>query len=202
MGLKQSYTVLAPMYDAIVSTATQAMRRDSLATLDPRDDDRILLAGVGTGLDLPYLPANADYFAMDLTAAMLSRARQRCHPAQRIHLHRANVMQMPYADASFDSVVLHLILAVVAEPHRVLAEASRVLKPGGRIIILDKFLRPGQRAPVRRLLNLVIRHVATRTDVIFEEILPHAPALQVLSNEPCLAGGWFRRIQLQKHQPH
>lgn len=190
------------MYDAIVSNATAAMRRDSLRALNPGEGAQILLAGVGTGLDLPYLPANADYFAMDLTAAMLSRARQRRTPAQRIYLHRANVMQMPYADASFDCVVLHLILAVVAEPQHVLAEASRVLKPGGRIMILDKFLRPGQRAPMRRLLNILIRHIATRTDVVFEDILPHAPALQVLSNEPCLAGGWFRRIQLQKHSEH
>ena len=202
MGLKQSYTVLAPIYDAIVSTATDAMRRDSLRALNPSEGNRILLAGVGTGLDLPYLPVDADYFAMDLTAAMLSRARQRCTPTQRIYLHRANVMQMPYADASFDCVVLHLILAVVAEPQRVLIEASRVLKPGGRIVILDKFLRPGQRAPMRRLLNMLIRHIATRTDVVFEDILPHAPTLQVLSNEPCLAGGWFRRIQLQKHNEH
>jgi len=158
MGLKQSYTVLAPVYDAIVSNATAPMRRDSLRTLTPADDDRILLAGFGTGLDIPYLPVNADYFAMDLTAAMLARARHRLGPEQRVFLHRANVMHMPYADASFDSVVLHLILAVVSEPHQVLAEAARVVKPGGRVLVLDKFIRPG----------------------------------------PCLAGGWFRRIQLQK----
>lgn len=199
MGLKQSYTVLAPIYDAIVSSATAPMRRDSLRALTTEDDDQILLAGFGTGLDIPYLPQNAEYFAMDLTAAMLARARQRLTPAHRIYLHRANVMQMPYADDSFDSVVLHLILAVVAEPHTVLAEAARVVKPGGRILILDKFLRPGQRAITRRLLNVMIRHIATRTDVVFEELLSHAPALQVISDEPCIAGGWFRRIQLQKN---
>jgi len=198
MGLKQSYTLLAPIYDAIVSNATAPMRRDSLRTLTPPANARILLAGFGTGLDIPYLPANADYFAMDLTAAMLARAQPRLRPEHRVYLHRANVMRMPYADASFDNVVLHLILAVVAEPQRVLAEAARVVKPGGRILILDKFIRPGQRAPVRRLLNLLTRHIATRTDVVFEHLLPHAPSLQVISDEPCLAGGWFRRIQLQK----
>jgi phosphatidylethanolamine/phosphatidyl-N-methylethanolamine N-methyltransferase len=199
MGLKQSYTLLAPIYDAIVSTATAPMRRDSLHTLRTADSDQVLLAGFGTGLDIPYLPANADYFAMDLTAAMLMRARPRLQPQHRIYLHRANVMQMPYADNSFDSVVLHLILAVVGEPHKVLAEASRVLRPGGRVLILDKFLRPGQSAPMRRLMNLFIRHIATRTDVVFEDLLPHAPMLQLISDEPCLAGGWFRRIQLEKN---
>ena len=202
MGLKQSYTVLAPVYDVIVRSATAPLRRDSLRTLTVNDDDRVLLAGFGTGLDTPYLPTHADYFAMDLTAAMLARARARLTPLQRIYLHRADVMQMPYADASFDSVVLHLILAVVPEPHKVLREAARVLKPGGRILVLDKFLRRGQRAPVRRLLNVFIRHIATRTDVVFEDLLSHAPALNVVTDEPCLAGGWFRRIQLQKQSGH
>jgi len=198
MGLQHSYTLLAPLYDAIVSTATAPMRRDSLAALPVAENDRVLLAGVGTGLDFPYLPASADYYAMDLTTAMLVRARQRRSEARQIFLHRADVMQMPYSDASFDSVVLHLILAVVPEPIRVLQEASRTLKPGGRIQILDKFLRQGQRAPGRRLLNVLIRHIATRTDVVFEEVLAEVPSLQVVSDEPCFAGGWFRRIQLQK----
>lgn len=203
MGLKQSYTLLAPVYDAIVSSATAPMRRDSLRTLSVNENDRVLLAGVGTGLDIPYLPTNAEYFAMDLTAAMLQRAQQRIAiHSPRLYLHRANVMQMPYPDDSFDHIVLHLILAVVAEPQQVLRETARVLKPGGRILILDKFLRPGQRAPMRRLMNLLIRHIATRTDVVFEDLLPHAPALEIISDVPCLAGGWFRRIQLQKSPRH
>ena len=74
MGLKQSYTLLAPLYDRIVSAATAPMRRDSLHGLSASENDHVLLAGVGTGLDIPYLPANAHYYAMDLTAAMLARA--------------------------------------------------------------------------------------------------------------------------------
>ena len=73
-----------------------------------------------------------------------------------------------------------------------------MLRPGGRILILDKFLRPGQLAPLRRLLNLVIRHIATRTDVVFEHLLPLTPSLRVLADEPAAPGGWFRHIELHK----
>lgn len=198
MSLKHSYTLLAPMYDGIVRAATEPMRRASLQTMPVRAEDVILLAGFGTGLDVPHLQSGADYFAMDLTPAMLRRARQRITPRTDIHLHSADVMNMPYADASFDKIVLHLILAVVPHPLLVLQESARVLRPGGRIWILDKFLRPGQIAPLRRTLNIFIRHIATRTDVVFEDLLEKTDSLHRISDEPAIAGGWFRRIILEK----
>jgi ubiquinone/menaquinone biosynthesis C-methylase UbiE len=105
-------------------------------------------------------------------------------------------MQLPYLDEYFDAVIMHFILAVVPLSQNALDEATRVLKPHGNILILDKFLRPKQRAPVRRLLSPVISKIATRTDVVFEN-LEH-PTLTVVSDMPVLMGGWFRQILLRK----
>ena len=55
MSLRRSYTLLAPVYDLAVDRATRQIRRASLDSL-PRQPGRILLAGIGTGLDLPHLP--------------------------------------------------------------------------------------------------------------------------------------------------
>lgn len=111
---------------------------------------------------------------------------------------RGDAQRLPFADDSFDAAVLHLILAVVPEPAACLAETARVLRPGGRALVFDKFLRPGQPALLRRLANPLMRRVATRLDVVFEEILAAAPALEVEKNQPALAGGWFRFISLKK----
>lgn len=192
LGLKHSYSLFAPAYDLLLRRVSAPARRRSLAQLPRRGGQRVLLAGVGTGLDLPYLPANNDYVGIDLTRAMLKRV-----PVSRppLTLVQGNAMRLPFADESFDCAVMHLIVAVVPEPARCLAEAVRVLKRGGMLLVLDKFLRPGQAAPLRRALNLLTRAVATRLDVVWEELLAAVPNIEVLSDEPVLAGGWFRLIR-------
>ena len=200
MSLKHSYSVLAPIYDSVVASATRHMRHTSLQRLQsPLSGQHILLAGIGTGLDIPLLPAGANYVGMDLTNAMLKRALQHSRQRTDILLHQGNVMAMPYAHEQFDMVILHLILAVVPDPLQALQEAARVVKPNGQILVLDKFIRQGQWAPLRRLLNIVVQHIATRTDVVFEDLLSQCPQLQVTDDQPAITGGWFRQITLQKH---
>jgi ubiquinone/menaquinone biosynthesis C-methylase UbiE len=194
LGLDRSYRLFAPVYDLVIRRASRSARAASLARLPVNAGARVLVAGIGTGLDVPHLPPGNSYVGIDLTAAMLARVPRRTDLA----LVRGDAMRLPFADGAFDCAVLHLIVAVVPEPARCLAEIERVLKPGGRALVLDKFLRPGKRAPVRRALNAVSRHVATRLDVIFEEALAAAPRLAVESDAPALAGGWFRSIALVK----
>lgn len=199
MALKHSYTVIAPFYDVMVSAATRGMRRASAQQLSryTHPNDRILIGGIGTGLDLPFLPGERRYVGIDITPGMLKKA-ERYLDKVNVQLKVGDVMELPFEDASFDAVLMHLILAVVPDPLRALQEAQRVVKPRGHILVLDKFLKPGKRAPIRRMVNPVIRHVATQTIVVFEQLLAQCPQLRVIKDEPALASGWFRRIVLQK----
>jgi ubiquinone/menaquinone biosynthesis C-methylase UbiE len=156
-----------------------------------------LLSGVGTGLDLPYLPDGHRYVATDLVPAMLARARSR-QEKLNIAWARADSMRLPFAAERFDVVVLHLIVAVVAHPVAVLAEAARVTRTDGMVLVLDKFLESGRHAPVRRWLSPFAARIATRLDVVFEDVLAEVPQLAVLQDEPALAGGWFRHLVLRK----
>jgi ubiquinone/menaquinone biosynthesis C-methylase UbiE len=196
LSLKHSYTLVAPFYDAFLTAATRGARKRSLSALVDRPPHDVLLLGVGTGLDLPHLPAQHRYVGLDLTAAMLARARPRAAGLHFTPL-RGDVQRLPFHDGSFDVAVLHLILAVVPAPTLCLAEAVRVLKPGGELLVFDKFLRRGE-AGWKRVLNPLTRHVATRLDVVFEDLLNEVGGLDMKSNQAALAAGWFRLIHLQK----
>ena len=195
--LRLSYSLIAPIYDLAISGPLRAARIRSLQSLPADAAGNILLSGIGTGLDLPLLPKLHHYTALDFNTAMLSRAKPRGAGLQ-VEWVLGDSMALPFADAQFDHVVLHLILAVVPQPAQCLGEAARVLKPGGTIVLFDKFLKPNKLALLRRALNPLSRRIATRMDVVFEEVLSAVPQLRVVSDVPMLAGGWFRGIVLQK----
>ena len=196
MSLKYTYTLIAPFYDAAISKVTQAARKRSLSAL-PATPSCVLLAGVGTGLDLPHLPSQHHYVGLDLNQAMLRRALPRVGQFDFLPV-QGDVQRLPFADNRFDCAVLHLILAVVPQPAHCFAEIARILKPGGEVLVFDKFLRHGQTAVLRRLANPLLRRIATRLDVVFEELLSEAPSLKLEHDQPALAGGWFRMIRLRK----
>lgn len=206
MSLKRSYSLIAPLYDPLIRPALAAARARSLEQL-PRDGAhpegtssgalRILVNGIGTGLDIPHLPAGHRYTGLDLTRAMLKRAAA-CPGGAAVDLVQGDSLALPFRDASFDWAVLHLILAVVPEPERCLKETARVVRPGGAVLVLDKFLRRGQRAWLRRSLSPLAALIATRLDVVFEEVLEAVPQLRLESDQPVLLGGWFRSIRLTR----
>ncbi|VAW51825.1 hypothetical protein MNBD_GAMMA06-2142 [hydrothermal vent metagenome] len=200
MALKHSYTLLAPIYDLLVSGPLDFYREKSIANISDTKDKKILINGIGSGLDIPLLPTDAHYIGTDITPAMLQRAEKRAakHPSLNIDFQIADSQTLPFQDNTFDTIIMHLILAVVPNSELALQEASRVLKPGGKIYIFDKFIKPGQLAITRRLLSVFLRHIATRTDVVFEDVLKTCPQLTIIKNEAALAKGWFRLIELRK----
>ena len=196
-SLQRAYALWAPVYDSAVRSFSSPLRQCSLSNI-PRGPCRVLVDGIGTGLDIPYLPAACEAIGIDLTHSMLHRARR---SSRHFSLVQADAEALPFPDGCFDVIVMHLILAVVPHAGLALAEASRVLQPGGRVLILDKFLRPGERAFWRRLLAPLSGPIATHTDLVFEDLLTQRPELHCRSDTPAAVGGWFRLIVLEKSDP-
>ena len=190
------YTLWAPFYDRVAVFRRQ--RRRSIELLALRPGERVLVVGAGTGADLLFLPLDVEVLATDLTPAMLARAQPRVRPGIELRVMDGQALDLP--DDSFDAVILHLIVAVIPDPVACLREAARVLKPGGRIAVFDKFVADGERPSLpRRIANLVTRTLFTDINRRLGEILERSAApLAIEHDEPAMLGGAFRIFLLRK----
>jgi ubiquinone/menaquinone biosynthesis C-methylase UbiE len=195
------YTVWAPGYDALVRAAPdfEAHRARALQCLRLFPGARVLIAGAGTGLDLPHLPADVRVTAVDVTPAMLTRLRRRAARLHRdVEVRVMDMRELQFADATFDAVVLHLVLAVMPHPARGLQEAERVVRPGGRISIFDKFLRDEESPSLaRRAVNVVAKLLFSDLNRRLGPLVAQT-SLVVERDEAVAFGGWYRSVTLQK----
>ena len=94
--------------------------------------------GVGTGRNLDAYPPDADVIGIDTSSKMLARASRRADrlgmPAR---LELADAQQLPFADATFDTVVATCVFCSVADPVAGLREVARVVRPGGQVLLLE-----------------------------------------------------------------
>jgi len=103
---------------------------------------RVLVAGVGTGLELGLLPRGSRVTGVDLARPMLDLARARVAHKRLDHVKSLRVMDagaLEFEDASFDVVLAPYLLSVTTEPGVVLDDMWRVTRPGGEMIILGHF---------------------------------------------------------------
>ena len=143
-----AYGRWAPVYDLIFDLPFHpgrlASARAAADAAGPGGD--ILVIGVGTGLELPLLPADVSVTGIDISAPMLREARERVERkglAQVKALQVMDAQSLQFADASFDVALAPYVMSVVPDAGRALDEAWRVLRPGGTLIVMNHFAAPG-----------------------------------------------------------
>jgi len=102
---------------------------------------RVLDLGCGTGRNLPLFPHGARAVGIDPCRETLGKARRR---APGVPLVCARAEELPFRDGAFETVVSGLVLCSVADPPRSLAEVRRVLRPGGRLRMLEHVRASGR----------------------------------------------------------
>ncbi len=193
-----TYDLWAPGYD-LVGRLFAVARKRAIGKLGLRPGSRLLVTGAGTGLDLPWIPPGVSIVAGDISPRMLCRLRRR---ALRLGLDVGSpvldAQALPFPDGSFDAALLHLILAVVPDPRRCAREVARVLRPGGRATIIDKFVADGAPPPlVLRLLNPLATLVASELTRSLGPIL-EGSGLRIVEEERRGRGGYWRIVLVER----
>jgi ubiquinone/menaquinone biosynthesis C-methylase UbiE len=134
----------------------------------------ILEVGVGTGLSFDDYDASTEITGIDLCEPMLERARAKLASGRYPYVKDVLLMDahaMTFADATFDCVVAQFVITLVANPEQMLSECHRVVKPGGRIILVNHlYSEVGAAAAVERWAAQRTRNLGLRPEFPFARL--------------------------------
>src|SRR5512145_1490035 len=162
------YAELAPLYDKVFGKIFYNRLEQVIENLDIPPGAKVLEVGAGTGTSFPAYPSHCQITGVDLAPDMLARARQKIQENSWSHINvlEMNALDLKFPDNSFDYVMAFHVVTVVPDPVRMVAEAKRVCKPGGRIVIVNHFTSEVPLlGSLTQALDPITRWLGWRTDL-------------------------------------
>lgn len=200
-AVTKSYARWAPIYDKTFGAITNVGRRAATEYINGQEGTDILEVGVGTGLALPRYDASKSVIGIDFSHDMLAKAQDKVDSlnlSQVKELRQMDARTLDFPDNSFDHVAAMHIVSVVPEPERVMAEMSRVLRPGGKIVITNHFSREkGFLATLERITAPLENLLGWHSDFDINTVLGQ-PELTIIEQGPLPPMGMMTFLVLQK----
>jgi len=201
--IEKVYRRYAKRYDFYFGALFQPGRKAVINRMHCQPGERILEVGVGTGLSLPLYPSGVQVTGIDISEAMLARARARAtrdQLEQVAALLRMDAEHMDFRDDSFDKVVAMYVVSVVPSPAQLVAEMRRVCRPGGELYIVNHFQHANPFvAGIERLLAPLSRLLGFHPDFPLENFLQET-GLEVSEQIPVNALGYWTLLRARNNK--
>lgn len=141
--VRRRYDRMAPHFDRQVAFWERVLFADGRQWVAGQAQGDVLEIAIGTGRNLPYYRKDVRLTGVELSPAMLAIARRRASELGReIDLRLGDVQALEFSQESFDTVVCTLSLCTIPDDRKAVAEARRVLRPGGRFLLLEHVRSP------------------------------------------------------------
>lgn len=136
---RRAWAKLAPKYDKQIGFfERRVFGEEQRPWACSQARENTLEVAIGTGLNLAHYPSGIPLTGVDLSPEMLSIAQARADELGRsVQLSEADAQALPFGEATFDTVVCTYGLCNIPDDRRALEEMRRVLRPGGRLILVD-----------------------------------------------------------------
>lgn len=204
-AVHRAYRRWAPFYDLSFGVIAGPARRAAVDAINAATHGRpgaaVLEVGVGTGLALVDYDRGLKVTGIDLSTDMLARARARAAYAQYPHVAELLPMdaaRMAFGDGAFDAAAAMFVMTVVPEPEAVLAEMARVVRPGGRVVIVNHFSQDeGVRGRIERAMAPYGQKLGWRPVFPLSRVLGE-PRLRLVAERPQMPMGLFTLVELER----
>jgi phosphatidylethanolamine/phosphatidyl-N-methylethanolamine N-methyltransferase len=196
-----AYARWAPIYDPIFGAFTRGPGRAAIAEINALPPGRVIEFGVGTGLSLPLYHRSHRIVGVDLSPDMLARAEKRVAAERLSHVEallEMDAANLRFPDRSFDAAMAMFVITVVPDPDRVLAEMVRVVRPGGRVVLVNHFsVDRGVRALVERWMSRFSARLGWRPNFPIERVLGR-PELRLVKRQSVKAFDLFTLLVFER----
>ncbi|GAB0114188.1 SAM-dependent methyltransferase [Acidisoma sp. C75] len=198
-AVQAAYRRWAGVYDGAFGAVSRSARRKTVSLINSLPGREVLEVGVGTGLALPLYAPEKRVTGIDLSAEMLTRARQRTEALGLHHvagLHEMDAEATRFPDHSFDIAVAMFVASVVPHPRALMAEMRRLVRPSGHLLFVNHFIAPaGPRRLVERAMAPASHALGWHPDFAVEALF--SPEEQAAARmEPCRPLGIFTLVHL------
>jgi phosphatidylethanolamine/phosphatidyl-N-methylethanolamine N-methyltransferase len=176
-AIQKSYRRWAPVYDLTFGRITQGGRILAAEHVNAQGGS-VLEVGIGTGLALDYYGPQVRVTGIDVSAEMMREAEVKARKGRLtnlVGLHQMDARELAFPDACFDHVAALHVMSVVPEPDRVLDEMTRVVRPGGSVLIGNHFAGRAAEgwAIAERMAAPLANLLGWHTDFALERVLGH-----------------------------